>query len=84
MREVVPVHKANTTAFFCIEPGTLSVLPGTCRLNAVPETEQFEFLSLRESRQDSSGFGFACKGPRTIRDLLKYRDHQTHTVNMTT
>jgi hypothetical protein len=68
MREAAPVHKANTTIFFCAEPGILSVLSGTCQLNADPETEQFGFLSLGEPRQDSSGFGFACKGPAAIRD----------------
>jgi hypothetical protein len=70
MREAVLVRKANTTVFFCTEPGTLSVPFGTYRLNANPETEQFGSLSLRESKQDSFGFGFACKGPRTIRDSL--------------
>jgi hypothetical protein len=71
MREAAPVHKANTTVFFCTEPGTPSVLFGTRQLNASPETEQSEFLSLGESRQDSSGFGFACKEPATIRDSLQ-------------
>jgi hypothetical protein len=70
MREAVPVRKANTTVFFCTEPGTLSVRFGTYRVNANPETEQFGSLSPREPRQDSSGFGFACKGPRTIRGSL--------------
>jgi hypothetical protein len=71
MREAVPVHRAKTTVFFCTEPGTRSVLLGTRQLNADPKTEQFEFLSLEESRQDSSGFGFACKEPATIRDSLQ-------------
>jgi hypothetical protein len=71
MREAAPVHKANTTVFFCTEPGMRSVLFGTRQLNADPETEQFEFLSLGESRQDSSDFDFACKEPATIRDSLQ-------------
>jgi hypothetical protein len=71
MLEAAPVHKAKTIVFFCPEPGTRSVLFGTRQINAGPETEQFEFLSLGESRQDSSGFGFACKEPATIRDSLQ-------------
>lgn len=68
MLEAAPIHKANTIIFFCTEPGIPSVLSGACHLNGDPETEQFGFLSLGESRQDFSGFGFACKGPATIRD----------------
>jgi hypothetical protein len=71
MREAAPVHKAKTTVSFCTELGTRSVLFGTRQVNGDPETEQFEFLSLGESRQDSSGFGFACKEPATIRDSLQ-------------
>lgn len=71
MREAAPVHKAKTRVFFCTEPGTGSILFGTRQLNADPETERFEFLSLGESRQDFSGFDFACKEPTAIRDLLQ-------------